>query len=60
MQESCSYGSVGEREGNDPLYPESVPYARGASMVRLRESAWEGFILSIENTGRLYGAIKSR
>jgi hypothetical protein len=22
MQESCSYGSVGERGGNDPLYPE--------------------------------------
>jgi len=22
MQESCSYGSVGERGGNKPLYPE--------------------------------------
>jgi hypothetical protein len=22
MRESRSYGSVGEREGNDPLYPE--------------------------------------
>jgi hypothetical protein len=22
MRESCSSGSVGEREGNDPLYPE--------------------------------------
>ena len=22
MQESCSYGSVGERGGNEPLYPE--------------------------------------
>jgi hypothetical protein len=24
MQESCSYGSVGERGGNEPLYPEMV------------------------------------
>ena len=24
MQESCSYGSVGERGGNEPLYPEEV------------------------------------
>jgi len=22
MQEICSYGSVGERGGNEPLYPE--------------------------------------
>ena len=22
MQESCSHGSVGERGGNEPLYPE--------------------------------------
>jgi len=24
MREIRSYGSVGEREGNDPLYPESI------------------------------------
>jgi hypothetical protein len=24
MRESRSYGSVGEREGNDPLYPEGI------------------------------------
>jgi hypothetical protein len=24
MQESCSYGSVGERQGNEPLYPENL------------------------------------
>jgi len=24
--ESCSYGSVGEREGNDPLYPKIVDF----------------------------------
>ena len=23
MQEICSYGSVGERGGNEPLYPET-------------------------------------
>ena len=25
MREICSYGSVGERGGNEPLYPEIEP-----------------------------------
>ncbi len=25
MREICSYGSVGERGGNEPLYPEMTP-----------------------------------
>jgi len=32
MRESRSYGSVGARGGNEPLYPEMMKYARAQSV----------------------------
>ena len=36
MQEICSYGSVGERGGNEPLYPETQD-TRHKINARMRE-----------------------
>jgi len=44
MQESCSYGSVGERGGNEPLYPERVQTFN----LELKPEAWLPFQLAVE------------
>ena len=38
MQESCSYGSVGERGGNEPLYPENYNLRRRKEKVKSHKS----------------------
>jgi hypothetical protein len=46
MQESCSYGTVGERGGNEPLYPDAwciLAQLPPALAGRINDSFYSGF-----------------